>query len=110
MRNTITKFMGVVGLLFATAIAGCGEESSDDGAMPSGEQGASDALAQDGCKIAGCNAELCLNPGEEELTTCEWREEYACYQAATCARQSDGQCDWTETPQLQACLQKLRDQ
>lgn len=104
MRNTITKFMGVVGLLFATAIAGCGEEPSDDGAA------ASNALVEDGCKVTGCSAELCVNPGEEVVTTCEWREEYACYQVATCARQQGGQCNWSETPQLQACLQKLRDQ
>jgi len=24
------------------------------------------------------------------MTTCEWRDEYACYQTATCERQPDG--------------------
>ncbi len=98
-------------MVLAAASAGCGEANGDGGAPDEqgDTQGHSDALAQDGCKIAGCNAELCLNPGEEVLTTCEWREEYACYQVATCARQSDGQCNWTETPQLTSCIQKLRD-
>jgi hypothetical protein len=38
------------------------------------------------------------------ISTCEWRDEYACYQTATCERQPDGQCGWTSTPELDACL------
>jgi hypothetical protein len=38
------------------------------------------------------------------VTTCEFRPEYACYRDATCERQADGTCGWTETPELTACL------
>lgn len=55
------------------------------------------------CFVGGCSGQLCTDqPGA--ISTCEWREEYACYQTATCERQPDGQCGWTETPELTTCL------
>lgn len=56
-----------------------------------------------GCYVGGCSSQICSeNP--DVASTCEWRESYACYQTATCERQSSGECGWTETPQLNACL------
>jgi hypothetical protein len=103
MRNTIIKFMGVVGLLLATACA----EQGDDGDVTRPDDG---EITLDGCKVAGCNSELCIEATDEVYTTCEWREEYACYQAATCERQSSGVCNWTQTPQLLACLDEAQKQ
>lgn len=97
--------MGVVGLLLATA---CGEEMNDDSALPD-EQGGSGELAQPGCKVAGCSNELCINEEDEVLTTCEWKEEYACYSTAVCAKQSDNQCNWVSTPQLKACVARAQE-
>jgi hypothetical protein len=37
-------------------------------------------------------------------STCEWLPEYACYKTATCEKQADGKCGWTQTPTLTACL------
>jgi hypothetical protein len=55
------------------------------------------------CFVGGCSSQLCTDePGA--ISTCEWRDEYACYHTATCERQADGQCGWTDTPELQACL------
>jgi hypothetical protein len=55
------------------------------------------------CFVGGCSGQVCSdNPGV--ITTCEFRPEYACYQDATCERQATGQCGWTETAELQACL------
>ena len=62
------------------------------------------ALAVDGCKVAGCSDEMCIDEDDEVYTSCEWKEEFVCYQSATCGRQADGQCNWISTPQLQACL------
>jgi len=57
------------------------------------------------CQVAGCSSQLCVDSSIGDIiTTCEWREEYACYQTATCERQTDGQCGWTLTEELQACL------
>ncbi len=57
-----------------------------------------------GCVVGGCSSQVCVEAGVEVITTCEWREEYSCYQQATCERQSSGQCGWTETEALLACL------
>ncbi len=57
-----------------------------------------------GCVIGGCSGQLCVEAGNEMMTTCEWRAEYACYKKATCERQSSGECGWTDTPALQQCL------
>lgn len=57
------------------------------------------------CFVGGCSGQVCSDQ-EGVITTCQWRPEYACYQDAdaTCERQSSGQCGWTPTPELSACL------
>jgi hypothetical protein len=55
------------------------------------------------CYVGGCSSQLCSNePGM--ASTCEYREEYACYQNAVCERQTTGECGWTQTQALNACL------
>lgn len=54
------------------------------------------------CVKTGCSGQICADG--QRFSTCEYREEYACYQTATCARQADGQCGWTQTPALISCL------
>lgn len=58
------------------------------------------------CMVGGCSAQLCGEATEMEgmVTTCEYRESYACYKQTKCERQTTGKCGWTETPELQACL------
>jgi hypothetical protein len=56
------------------------------------------------CRVGGCSGQLCVGPGEPDITTCEWREEYACYRSAECTAQANGRCGWTQTPELLACL------
>jgi eight-cysteine-cluster-containing protein len=57
-----------------------------------------------GCVVGGCSGQLCVEAGNDMVTTCEWREQYACYQSATCERQETGECGWTDTPVLTQCL------
>lgn len=56
------------------------------------------------CHVGGCSGQLCVDAKDDGISTCEWREEYACYQKATCERQKSGSCGWTETKALRACL------
>ena len=58
-----------------------------------------------GCVKGGCSGTVCAEPGNEVVTTCEFKPEYACYRDASCERQGDGHCGWTQTPRLTACLQ-----
>ena len=54
------------------------------------------------CRATGCSGQLCAE--EEAITTCEFLPEYTCYKQATCERQKNGECGWTETKALTECL------
>lgn len=56
------------------------------------------------CIKTGCSSQVCAD--HNVITTCEFRPEYACYQKATCERQSDGNCGFTKTPELTECLSR----
>lgn len=64
---------------------------------------ATDEVTEKQCFVGGCSGQVCSDQ-EGVITTCEWREEYACYREATCEVQTDGNCGWTQTAALQACL------
>lgn len=55
------------------------------------------------CYVGGCSSQLCTDT-PDAVSTCEYREEYACYQNAICERQSNGACGWTQTQALKACV------
>jgi hypothetical protein len=55
------------------------------------------------CYVGGCSGHICSDE-KDVASTCEYKEEYACYKTAKCERQTSGQCGWTQTPTLQACL------
>lgn len=59
------------------------------------------------CYVGGCSSELCSDT-DGMASTCIYREEFACYQTAKCERQSTGQCGWTQTSELNVCLQNAR--
>ncbi|OIP80041.1 MAG: hypothetical protein COT39_00870 [Parcubacteria group bacterium CG08_land_8_20_14_0_20_48_21] len=62
--------------------------------------------ARDGCVITGCSGQLCAD--EELVSTCEYKEEYACYRNALCVRKDDGACGWVETMEIVECLADAR--
>ena len=58
-----------------------------------------------GCVVGGCSGQLCVDASQGAMaSTCEWTEAYACYKTAMCEKQTDGQCGWTETKELNQCL------
>lgn len=59
------------------------------------------------CFVSGCSSQLCTDD-EDITTTCEWREEYACYAKATCEVQSTGECGWTPTTELTQCIEEKK--
>jgi eight-cysteine-cluster-containing protein len=57
------------------------------------------------CKPGGCSGQVCTDR-DDLVTTCEWREHYACYNTlGICERGVDGHCGWRETPELTACIE-----
>jgi hypothetical protein len=59
------------------------------------------------CYKGGCSGQICSDR-QDMMSTCIFREEYACYQSATCERQANGDCGWTETAELKMCLSTAR--
>ena len=86
-------------LLLSLLAAACGGKTSNP---PPPEP--APPVAMGDCEIGGCSGTACSEPGKQVITTCEYKAEYACYQSAQCTRQADGNCGWTQSPELQACL------
>jgi hypothetical protein len=82
-------------------VAACGSKAAPEPAHPDPEP---DPSAEKACVPGGCSGQLCVEEGDGAVSTCEWQEAYACYKSATCERQSDGACGWTETEALTSCL------
>ncbi len=59
------------------------------------------------CKVTGCSSQLCSD--QELMSTSEYRAEYACYHNATCTRQNNGHCGWTQTTALTSCIENARN-
>ena len=58
------------------------------------------------CLKTGCSGQVCSD--QEVITTCEYKTEYDCYKKAACERQANGDCGFTPTPELNACLRRSR--
>jgi hypothetical protein len=97
--NWSQHFTMFVALLSVPVLAGiplmaCG------GALVDG--GGDDA---DACVVGGCSGQLCVEPGPDGASTCEWREEYACFKDhGVCERGADNKCGWRQTQALQDCI------
>lgn len=63
------------------------------------------------CVVGGCSGQSCGEPEDESglITTCEYREEYACYkQHGVCERNAQDQCGWRPSQELQDCITAAR--
>ncbi|MDB5204518.1 MAG: hypothetical protein JWP09_546 [Candidatus Taylorbacteria bacterium] len=64
-------------------------------------------VSQGACYVGGCSSEVCSDQ-KGIVSTCIYREEYACYKTATCERQTNGNCGWTETTALTTCINNAK--
>lgn len=89
----------------ALLLAACGSKSNPAPPTNGSDPGSGSAPAPAGdCIKTGCSGIVCAEPGNDVMTTCEFKNEYACYQTAACERQADGTCGWTQTDALAACI------
>jgi hypothetical protein len=82
-----------------------GSGSGSGGGSGSGSGGGGNA-SQKQCKKTGCSGQVCSD--QDVVTTCEFRPEYECFKRAACERQRNGNCGFTQTPELLACLKRAR--
>lgn len=62
-----------------------------------------------GCKVGGCSSQLCVSESDPDVvSTCEYTAAYACFQTARCEQQDGGECGWSRTDALVACLNAAR--
>jgi hypothetical protein len=90
-RHTMLAMRLLAGLCLSAALAGCAFDAP------------ARARVEGSCYIGGCAAEVCSDR-PDMVSPCIWRDAYVCFREATCARQPDGACGWTPTPELRACL------
>jgi hypothetical protein len=74
--------------------------------LPAGTQVGGQPPGARRCFKTGCSSEVCAD--RDVVTTCIFRPEFACYQKAVCARQANGECGFTQTAELTACLARAR--
>ncbi|HEY5838390.1 MAG TPA: DUF6748 domain-containing protein [Pyrinomonadaceae bacterium] len=74
--------------------------------LPAGTQIGGQPPGAGRCFKTGCSSQVCAD--RNVITTCEFRPEYACYQKAMCERQRNGECGFTQTAELAACLARAR--
>jgi len=59
------------------------------------------------CFRTGCSGEVCSDL--DLASICIYRPQFECYRAATCERQANGRCGWTQTEELQRCLENAQN-
>ncbi|MFH0805019.1 MAG: eight-cysteine-cluster domain-containing protein [Patescibacteria group bacterium] len=61
------------------------------------------------CVVGGCSQQLCVPRDQppSTVTTCEWRDEYACYEQAACGCQNH-RCQWSGGKDFTDCVQRYR--
>jgi len=63
------------------------------------------AITGSGCKIGGCNGEICQEKSSEPIASiCVIQTGSPCYRMATCEKQNNGKCGWTQTTEVINCL------
>src|SRR5262249_44253680 len=93
--HCFVAYMRTLFAICAFAIAGCNG---------GGREASSGAVVVAPCHVAGCSSALCSDQ-LNVVSPCIYQPQYAGYHAAVCEPQKDGACGWTQTEQLQACLQ-----
>jgi hypothetical protein len=74
--------------------------------LPAGTQIGGQPPGARRCFKTGCSSEVCAD--RDVVTACIFRPEFACYQKAICERQRNGECGFTQTAELTACLVRAR--
>lgn len=77
---------------------------SPTGDYPSSQPSSPECADDSDCRIGGCSRTVCHAKSDDPIvTTCEWREEYSCYQQAACVCMG-GKCGWKGDSAFDSCI------
>ncbi len=91
-------------LMFSLVLVGCTTSSSNASPTPAASVTATAAVSvaalecrtDSDCVTSGCSGQLCQSKSSPSgITTCEYRDEYACYKPEGCLCQA-GKCAWSD--------------
>ncbi len=92
-------------LLLSLSFAACAPMVDGDGNPSSGSGAVAEQYVSPECQLSGCSAQICQNGDEEPMASdCMFRPAYECYKTGRCEKQATGECGWTMTDELSACL------
>jgi len=92
--------LSLIILSLIVLLGGCAAEDNNP---------AAECVDDSGCTAAGCSGQVCTTNEEASglITTCEWKEEYSCYQKTSCLC-INNRCSWEETDAFNRCFEALR--
>lgn len=92
-------------LALSLLIAACAPATGMNGDPNSGSGAVAEQYISPDCQLAGCSAQICQSVDEEPMASdCMFRPAYECYKTGRCEKQATGECGWTMTDELSACL------
>jgi hypothetical protein len=99
--ETVADCDGQPNLIMVKCAGGYHSEPVCDPKISCSKTCVKDAPSTAPCMKTGCSGEICSD--KAVISACMFRPEYACFAAATCARNDAGACAWS-SPTLDACL------
>ncbi len=109
-------------LLPAAQDKGCGKDEviigddggdGGDGGDVSTTSGGGNTAGSGGgtaCYIGGCSGQLCSDV-PDAASTCEWLDEYLCYQLfGVCEADTEGACGWVQSQALLDCIAEKQEE
>lgn len=90
----------IILLVLTTVLSGCGTDNQ--------QIGRSECQTDSDCVRGGCSGTICHATSQESMaTTCEWKEEYGCFQKVNCGC-VEGKCNWDDNNALTECINSKR--
>jgi len=110
MKTNKTTIM-LACFIFIILATGCAEikQVSKEESMISGGQTQIGCQDDSGCIIGGCSGTVCQPKSAEPIiTTCEYKDEYACYRQIKCVC-INNRCAWDKTGAFDICVEEARE-
>ena len=104
----------IIGILFALPQQQASESNSNSTINISSVNVNKDGLGIEcsqnvDCLAGGCSGQLCLSrdKADSAASTCEWRDEYACYRQDNCICENN-ECQWEGNKAFSECIKAFR--